>query len=81
RPAAPLTEKDTIVVADFANSNVMGERLANGNIAVALLANTIATGTMPCLLLWAGWVGTKLGTLKNRPAMRANRKGFYQHDA
>jgi glycerol uptake facilitator-like aquaporin len=32
-------------IAEFANgSGVMGERLANGNIALALLANTIATG-------------------------------------
>jgi len=32
------------LVAAVVGSGVMGERLANGNVAVALLANTIATG-------------------------------------
>ncbi len=29
----------------------MAERLAGGNIAIALLANTLATGTMPAALI------------------------------
>jgi glycerol uptake facilitator-like aquaporin len=32
------------LVAAVVGSGVMGERLAGGNVAVALLANTIATG-------------------------------------
>src|SRR5215213_5050712 len=33
-----------LLLAAVVGSGIMGERLANGNIAVALLANTIATG-------------------------------------
>ena len=32
------------LVAAVIGSGVMGERLANGNVALALLANTVATG-------------------------------------
>ena len=32
------------LVADVVGSGIMGERLAGGNVAIALLANTIATG-------------------------------------
>jgi glycerol uptake facilitator-like aquaporin len=34
-------------------SGIMGDRLANGNIALALLANTIATGAMLVALIFA----------------------------
>lgn len=34
----------TFLVAAVVGSGIIGERLAGGNIAVALLANTIATG-------------------------------------
>src|SRR5450631_224775 len=33
-----------LLVATVIGSGVMGERLAGGNVAIALLANTIATG-------------------------------------
>ena len=33
-----------LLVATVVGSGIMGERLANGNIAIALLANTVATG-------------------------------------
>jgi len=33
-----------LLVAAVVGSGIMGERLANGNIAIALLANTLATG-------------------------------------
>ena len=33
-----------LLLAAVVGSGIMGERLANGNIAVALLANTVATG-------------------------------------
>lgn len=36
----------TILLATVVGSGIMGERLANGNVAVALLANTIATGAI-----------------------------------
>ena len=34
----------TFLVAAVVGSGIMGERLAGGNVAIALLANTIATG-------------------------------------
>jgi len=47
-----------LLVATVVGSGIMAERLANGNVALALLANTIATGTMlvalyPCF--WANF--------------------------
>ncbi len=40
------------LVAAVVGSGVMGDRLANGNIAVALLANTIATGAALVALIF-----------------------------
>jgi hypothetical protein len=41
-----------LLLAAVVGSGIMGERLATGNVAIALLANTIATGaalqTPPC---------------------------------
>ena len=34
-----------LLLAIVVGSGVMGERLAGGNVAIALLANTLATGT------------------------------------
>ena len=34
-----------LLLAAVVGSGIMGERLAAGNVALALLANTIATGT------------------------------------
>jgi glycerol uptake facilitator-like aquaporin len=43
------------LVAGVVGSGIMAERLANGNIAIALLANTIATGaTLVALILTFG---------------------------
>src|SRR6516162_7177866 len=45
------------LVAAVVGSGVMGERLAGGNIAIALLANTIATGAaLVALILTFGSV-------------------------
>src|SRR5216684_3255325 len=41
------------LVAAVVGSGVMGERLAGGNIAIALLANTIATGAALAALILA----------------------------
>jgi glycerol uptake facilitator-like aquaporin len=41
------------LVAAVVGSGVMGERLANGNVAFALLANTIATGAALVALIFA----------------------------
>jgi glycerol uptake facilitator-like aquaporin len=41
------------LVAAVVGSGIMGERLAGGNVAVALLANTIATGAMLVALILA----------------------------
>jgi len=41
------------LVAAVVGSGVMGERLANGNVALALLANTIATGAALVALIFA----------------------------
>ena len=42
--------RTAFLVAAVVGSGVMGERLANGNVALALLANTIATGAAEILL-------------------------------
>jgi glycerol uptake facilitator-like aquaporin len=42
------------LVAAVIGSGIMGDRLANGNVALALLANTIATGAA-----LAGWIGLR----------------------
>jgi glycerol uptake facilitator-like aquaporin len=44
-----------LLVAAIVGSGIMGERLAGGNVAIALLANTIATGsTLVALILTFG---------------------------
>lgn len=40
-----------LLVAVVVGSGVMAERLADGNLAVALLGNTLATGAMLCVLI------------------------------
>ncbi len=40
-----------LLVTVVVGSGVMAERLANGNLAVALLGNTLATGAMLCVLI------------------------------
>jgi glycerol uptake facilitator-like aquaporin len=46
-----------LLLAIVVGSGVMGERLAGGNLAVALLANTLATGTglLALILTFGGW--------------------------
>ena len=39
------------LLAAVVGSGIMGERLAAGNVAIALLANTIATGAMLVTLI------------------------------
>src|ERR1700731_1773644 len=39
------------LLAAIVGSGIMGERLAGGNIAIALLANTLATGAMLVALI------------------------------
>ena len=39
------------LLAAVIGSGVMGERLAGGNVAIALLANTLATGAMLVVLI------------------------------
>ena len=40
-----------LLLAAVVGSGIMGERLAGGNVAIALLANTIATGAAPIVLV------------------------------
>lgn len=40
-----------LLLAAVVGSGIMGERLANGNVAIALLANTLATGAMLVALI------------------------------
>lgn len=40
-----------ILLATVIGSGIMGERLASGNVAIALLANTLATGAMLVTLI------------------------------
>lgn len=42
-----------LLLATVVGSGIMGERLANGNVAVALLANTLATGAILVALILA----------------------------
>ena len=47
RSSRPLVAEfvgTALLIAAVVGSGIMGERLANGNLAVALLANTLATG-------------------------------------
>jgi len=44
RRAASESVGTCLLVAAVIGSGIMGERLAGGNVAIALLANTIATG-------------------------------------
>src|ERR1044071_8755514 len=45
----------TFLLATVVGSGIMGERLAGGNVAIALLANTIATGAgLTALILTFG---------------------------
>ena len=39
------------LLATVVGSGIMGERLAGGNLAIALLANSLATGTMLVALI------------------------------
>jgi glycerol uptake facilitator-like aquaporin len=41
-----------LLLADSFGSGIMGERLAGGNEALALLANTLATGAGLVVLIW-----------------------------
>src|ERR1700680_1018383 len=58
RPAASLgrrvaaeTVGTALLLAAVVGSGIMGERLAGGNVAIALLANTLATGAMLVALI------------------------------
>jgi glycerol uptake facilitator-like aquaporin len=47
------------LLATVVGSGIMGERLAGGNVAIALLANTLATGAiLACLILTFGRVSS-----------------------
>ncbi|HEY2743915.1 MAG TPA: aquaporin, partial [Polyangia bacterium] len=44
-----------LLLATVVGSGIMGESLAGGNVAIALLANTLATGAgLVCLILTFG---------------------------
>lgn len=61
RPATPALAQrlvaegvgTALLLATVVGSGIMGDRLAGGNVAVALLANTVATGAMLVALLLA----------------------------
>src|SRR5213596_3553459 len=42
-----------LLLAGVVGSGIMGERLAGGNVAIALLANTVATGAVLVALILA----------------------------
>ncbi len=55
RRAAAEGVGTALLLATVVGSGIMGERLAGGNAALALLANTIATGAgLVCLILTFG---------------------------
>ncbi len=43
-----------LLLATVIGSGIMGERLAGGNVAIALLANTLSTGAALVALILAG---------------------------
>ena len=51
RPAVAEALGTAFLLAAVVGSGIMGERLAGGNVAIALLANTIATGAMLVTLI------------------------------
>jgi glycerol uptake facilitator-like aquaporin len=52
------------LLAGVVGSGIMGERLAGGNVAIALLANTLATGAMlVTLILTFGRISGHTSTL------------------
>jgi glycerol uptake facilitator-like aquaporin len=51
RSAAAEFAGTAILVAAIVGSGIMGERLSNGNVAVALLANSLATGAVLLALI------------------------------
>lgn len=51
RRVAAETVGTALLLATVVGSGIMGERLANGNVAIALLANTLATGAMLIALI------------------------------
>jgi glycerol uptake facilitator-like aquaporin len=53
RRAASEALATALLLATIIGSGVMGENLAGGNVAIALLANTIATGTILIALILA----------------------------
>lgn len=77
-----------ILVASIVGSGIMGERLANGNAAVALLANSLATGgvLMALILTFASLSGAHFNPLvtlvsateKELPPRRALRRAGAQ---
>lgn len=55
RPAVAEALGTALLLAAVVGSGIMGERLAGGNVAIALLANTIATGSaLVALILTLG---------------------------
>src|SRR5919107_282016 len=57
RRAAAEALGSAILVAAVVGSGIMGERLAGGNVAIALLANTVATGAaLVALILTFGLI-------------------------
>ncbi len=52
RRLAAETLGTALLLAAIVGSGIMGERLAGGNIAIALLANTLATGAMLVTLIF-----------------------------
>src|SRR5262250_951213 len=72
------------LVAAVVGSGIMGERLAAGNVAIALLANTIATGAvLTALILTFGPISgahlnpiVTLGAALNRDLARPDAAGY-----
>ncbi len=54
-----------MLLAAVVGSGIMGERLAGGNTAIALLANTVATGAaLVALILTFGAISRRILTLR-----------------
>jgi len=70
RRLAAETMGTGFLLATVVGSGIMGERLANGNVAIALLANSIATGAalIALIILITSDASTDVSPLTSRYA-------------
>ena len=62
------------LLAAVVGSGIMGQRLADGNVAIALLVNTVSTGAaLVALILAFGPYRARISTRRSQSLMRGRR--------